>query len=375
MFRLARFSLANRAMVALVTVLIAGLGVFSMTQLKQELIPSIELPQTTVVTISPGASPEVVDEQISQPLSNSISSLDGVEQVVATSSSGMSMVSIAYAYGTDADEFRTSVQGAIDALTTLPADAEPELVAGSTADLPIVFLTASSADATPSELTDALTDVVVPRLEGIPGVRGVSVSGAETQRVVITPDAEALAAQGLTAQAIAAALETNGMTIPLGSVDAGGSLVPVQGSSPVDSLDNLGSLPLASTTQPGTVVALSDLADVELVAEERTSITRMNGDEALSLSITAAPDGDVVAISHGVQEAIDELTADPAGLDLTIVFDQAPFIEESIQHLATEGLLGLLFAILVILVFLLSARSTLVTGISIPLSVLVTFPV
>ena len=373
MFRLARFSLANRALVALITLVIAAFGVFSMTQLKQELIPSIELPQTTVVTVSPGSSPEVVDEQISLPLSTAISNLGDVEQVVATSSSGLSMVSISYAYGTDADEFRASVQGAIDSLSTLPAGAEPQLSLGSTSDLPIVFLTASSATANPEELSSTLTGSILPRLEGVEGVRSVSVSGGVTERVVITPDAAALAEQGLSAQSISAALEANGMTMPLGSVDSDGALAPVQGGTPVSSLDGLRELPLASVTQPGTVVALGDVATIELVAEEQTSITRMNGEEALSLSVTAVQGGDTVAISHGVQDAIADLAEEYAEIDLTVVFDQAPFIEESIEHLAIEGLLGLLFAVVVILVFLLSLRSTLVTAISIPLSVLVTF--
>ncbi len=374
MFRLARFSLANRTLVALATLLIAGLGVFSMTQLKQELIPSIELPRTTVVTVSPGASPQVVDERISQPLSNAIANLADVEQVVATSSSSLSMVSVAYAYGADGEAFRASVQNAIDALAgTLPTGAEPQLVVGSTADLPIVFLTASSATATAGELSSTLADVVVPRLEAVDGVRAASVSGGQTERVVITPDLAALAAHGLSAQAITSALGANGMTLPLGSVDADGALVPVQGGTPVVSLGDLRELPLASTTQPGTVVALGDVAQVGLVAEDQTSITRMNGDEALSVSVTAVQGGDVVAVSHGVQAAIDELSTEYGDLELTVVFDQAPFIEESIQHLAIEGLLGLVFAIAVILVFLLSLSSTLVTAISIPLSVLVTF--
>ena len=96
MYRLARFSLANRLLVALLTLFIAVFGLFTMTQLKQELIPAIELPQTTVVTAVPGASPEVLDEQVSEPISRAVGDLDGVEQVVATSSANMSMVSIAY---------------------------------------------------------------------------------------------------------------------------------------------------------------------------------------------------------------------------------------------------------------------------------------
>lgn len=374
MFRLARFSLANRSLVALITLLIAAFGVFSMTQLKQELIPSIELPRTTVVTIVPGASPEVIDEQVGVPISQAVADLDGVEQVVSKSSSSMSIITIGYEYGIDVDDFRASVEEAIDSISaSLPTDAEPNLVAGSTADIPVIFMTASSADQDLPALSATLSDTVVPRLEAIEGVRSAEVSGGAVERVVITPDQAALAANGLSAQAIPQALQANGLTLPLGSVTDDGSLLPVQGGTPVTSTEDIASLPLASQTQPGVVVTVGDVADVELVAEDQTSITRMNGEEALSISITAIQGGDVVAISHAVAEAVTELTDEIAGLELTIVFDQAPFIEESIQHLAIEGLLGLLFAIIVILVFLLSVRATLVTAISIPLSVLVTF--
>ncbi|RXZ49313.1 efflux RND transporter permease subunit [Agromyces fucosus] len=374
MYRLARFSLANRALVALVTLVIAGFGLFSMTQLKQELIPSIELPQTTVVTVVPGASPEVMDEQVSLPISNALSNLDDVESVVASSSSGVSTVSVAYAYGTDAKEFTASLNDAIAGLDgTLPENAEPEVLAGSTSSLPIMFLTAGATDVSLAELSATLADIVVPRLEAIDGVRSATVSGGATERVVITPDQAALAEQGISPMAVSDALEANGLVMPLGSITEDGQLLPVQGGESIDSLDALREIPLASTTQPGTVVQLGDVASVELETEPQTSITRTNGVEALSLSIVATQNADVVAVSHAVDDALADLSDELEGIDLTVVFSQAPFIEESIQHLAIEGLLGLLFAIVVILIFLMSVRSTLVTAISIPLSVLVTF--
>ncbi|QAY72072.1 efflux RND transporter permease subunit [Agromyces protaetiae] len=374
MFRLARFSLANRALVALVTLVITGFGLFSMTQLKQELIPSIEFPQSQIVTVVPGASPEVIDEQIGLPLSKALEAIPEVESVVATSSSSVSTISVAYAYGTDAKEFQASVQDAIDGLEgVLPSDASPQVLAGSSSALPIMFLTASSADRTPAELTADLRDVVVPKLEGIEGVRAATVSGAQTERVVITPDLQELGALGISPTAISDALKANGMTLPMGSIAEDGSLRPVQGGSAIVSLDDLRALPLASTTQPGTVAELGDVASVDVVAETPTSITRTNGDEALSVMVTATQDADIVAVSHAVNTALDDLRDELSDVDLTVMFDQAPFIEESIQHLAIEGLLGLVFAVVVILIFLRSVRPTLVTAISIPLSVLVTF--
>ncbi|MEP7762340.1 efflux RND transporter permease subunit [Sanguibacter sp. 25GB23B1] len=372
MFRLTRLSLANRALVALVTLMIAGLGLYSMTSLKQELIPSIELPQTTVITTLPGASPEVVDEQISAPLSQAITTVPDVEQVVASSSGSVSMIAVTYAFGTDAVEFKRALETALESVAALPADATPEILAGSISDFPIMFITASSGGST-TELSDRLAEVAVPQLEAVDGVRAATVSGAQTERITITPRMAELAAAGVSVMDISAALEANGLTLPVGSIAENGEELSVQAGSPLTTLDDLAGLPLASTTAPGTVVTLADVADVALVPEDVTSITRTNGVESLSLSITATSDADLVTVSHDVDDVLASLATELDDVELNVLFSQAPFIEESIEHLAIEGLLGLVFAVVVILVFLMSVRSTLVTAISIPLSVLVTF--
>lgn len=373
MIQLTRLSLANRALVALITLLIAGVGVFSMANLKQELIPSISMPQTMVVTTLPGASPEVVDEQISAPLSQAIGSVADVEQVVATSSSSVSMLAVSYTYGVDSLEFKRALESALDSVTSLPDGATPEVIAGSIADFPIMFVTASS-EGPVADLSAALTSIAVPQIEDVDGVRAAVVSGAQGQRITITPDQGALAAAGLSVRDLSTVLDANGLTLPVGSIAEDGEMLSVQAGSALTTLDDLKSLPLTSAVQPGAVVTLGSVADVALVDEAVTSITRTNGVPSLSLSITAATDADIVTTSHAVEDTLESLRTELGDdVELTVLFSQAPFIEDSISHLAIEGLLGLVFAIIVILVFLLSVRSTLVTAISIPLSVLVTF--
>lgn len=385
---LARLSLANRAVVALLTLLIAGAGLLSMGALKQELIPSIDIPMTSVITVSPGADPKVVDEQISKPLSAALSSVPGVEEVVSSSSSSVSSIMVSSEFGLDKNELKGNIQAAIDSVVgQLPANAEPKIIAGSLADLPVVSLTASS-DAPLSELSTALETVVVPELQNIQGVREVSLSGGAVNRVTITPNKKALAGAGLSTQVITSALDDNGVTLPVGSVDDDGVRLPVQAGTAVSSIDDVKSLPLIGAPMRAPVneaeaaepagqakpLTIGDVATVKIETEAPTSITRTNGVESLSLSITALPDADLVGISHAVDGMLAQLQADLGnGASLTVAFDQAPFIEESIQNLAIEGLLGLIFAVIVILVFLLSVRSTLVTAVSIPLSVLVTF--
>jgi HAE1 family hydrophobic/amphiphilic exporter-1 len=371
MFRLAQLSLANRALIALITVFATVFGVITMSSLKQELIPSIEFPQITVLSAMPGASPEVVDKQVSAPLETALNGVEGLESTSSTSRNGVSQISMVFTYGTNLDRARNQIDRAIsNAKRSLPEDVQPQAIAGSISDFPIVFLAVSS-DKPLSELNADLARLSVPRLQKIDGVRGADVTGGATQHIEILPRPEAMAANGATIESIRNALGNNGALIPAGTIQEQGKTLSLQIGSPVDSLDAIKALPLGGAKDAATI---GTVADVSLQDNERTSITRTNGQETLAVSVTKKPEGDTVGISHAVNDSLAALEAElGSNAKFTAVFDQAPFIEKSIKDLTTEGLLGLGFAVAVILVFLMSARSTLVTAVSIPLSLLITF--
>ncbi|UKA65310.1 efflux RND transporter permease subunit [Arthrobacter sp. FW306-05-C] len=371
MFRLAQLSLANRALIALITVFASVFGVITMSSLKQELIPSIEFPQITVLSSMPGASPEVVDKQVSGPLEKALNGVEGLESTSSTSRTGVSQITMVFTYGSNLDRARNQIDRAIsNAKRTLPSDVQPQAIAGSISDFPIVFLAVSS-DKPLSDLNADLQRLSVPRLQKIDGVRSADVTGGATQHIEILPRADAMAAAGTTLTAIRDALSNNGALIPAGTLEDQGKTLSLQIGSPVDSLDAIKALPLAGAKNAATI---GSVADVSIKDDERTSITRTNGAETLAVSVTKKPEGDTVAISHAVRDSLNELEAElGSNAKFTPVFDQAPFIEKSIKDLTTEGLLGLGFAVAVILLFLMSARSTLVTAVSIPLSLLITF--
>ncbi|MCU1519019.1 MAG: heavy metal efflux pump, cobalt-zinc-cadmium [Pseudarthrobacter sp.] len=371
MFRLAQLSLANRALIALITIFASVFGVITMTSLKQELIPSIEFPQITVLSAMPGASPEVVDKQVSEPLEKALNGVEGLESTSSTSRTGVSQISMTFTYGSNLDRARNQIDRAIsNAKRQLPDDVQPQAIAGSISDFPIVFLAVSS-DKSLSELNADLQRLSIPRLQKIDGVRSADVTGGATQHIQILPRADAMASSGATITAIRDALSNNGALIPAGTIEEEGKTLSLQIGSPVDSLDAITALPLAGTKAPATI---GSVADVSLKDDERTSISRTDGKETLAVSVTKKPEGDTVAISHAVAGIIGDLEAElGSNATFTPVFDQAPFIEKSIKDLTTEGLLGLGFAVAVILVFLMSTRSTLVTAVSIPLSLLITF--
>jgi len=387
MHRLARLSLANRSVVALATVIIAIFGVISLGSLKQELIPSFETPQAAIVTTYPGASPEVIDKQVSQPIENAVRQLDGLVSSTSTSQNNISIVRVEFDYGTATSKVKENLNAAIATITSsLPSSATPKILSGSFDSVPIIALGISSNDN--EALAKVLADVATPILSGIDGVRDVTVGGTVEKRLNLTLKQYVMTANGLSQQNIVSALQANGFVIPAGTIKDSKGNISVEVGTPVESISAFKSLPLIASSYsiptmpsiPGMpavvkpILTVGDVATVKFENAPITSISRVNGEEVLTLSITKTQDGNTVAVSHGVQDKIAELKkALGSDVKVTTIFDQAPYVEKSLEDLTTEGLLGLSFAIIVILLFLLSVRSTLVTAISIPTSVLITF--
>ena len=369
---LTRISLKNRSLIGLLAVLLIGFGVLTLPKIKQQLFPSLQLPTAVVVTPYAGASPDVVDKQVSEPIQASLQGLAGVEKITSTSSEGSSSVAVQFAFGTNIDASVTRMQQAVNGLAgRLPASSKPSVLSGRTDDIPVIQL-AVGTTGDKQQLATRLANEVVPELRKIGGVREATVNGAPRPTVTITLDYPKLAAAGIDPAGLAQTLQTAGASVPAGVVtDANRSLtVQVAGSqTSVQGLRDLYLTPGAGRGG-GAPVKLSDIATVEPGQAAATEITRTNGKPSLGVSVTMVDNASAVAISTAVRDLLPALST-KIGAELTTVSDQGPAIQDAISGLTTEGLLGLLFAVLVILLFLLSVRSTLVTAVSIPLSVVV----
>jgi HAE1 family hydrophobic/amphiphilic exporter-1 len=366
------FSLRNRALIALVTIVIGVFGGISLTSLKQELIPSLSLPQIFIITSYPGASPAVVDKDVSTPIEAAIQGVAGLDSTTATSSANISSITAAFEYGTNIATAEQKVQLAINRIQGLPDSAETQVLTFNFSDLPVIQIAVSS-DLSPDDLSAKLESSTIVELKKLDDVSDASLLGTTAQRVVITPDPEKLFANGLSNQAIRDALDNNGVLLPAGQITEDDKTLTVQAGTRLTSSDEIAALPLLGGNS-GSLLTIADVATVAITNDPVTGISRVNGEPALTIAITKTPAGNTVAVSREVRELIPSLEkALGSNTKFTIAFDQAPFIEESINSLATEGLLGLAFAVIVILLFLLSVRSTLVTAISIPASVLITF--
>ncbi|WP_235201557.1 efflux RND transporter permease subunit [Microbacterium sp. CH12i] len=368
MSNLAVLSLRNRALIALITIVAAVFGGLALTNLKQELIPSLELPALVVMTTYPGASPEVVENDVSTPIEKAIQGVPGLESTSATSTTNASIIQATFAYGENLATAEQKMQQAINRISsTLPADVTPQVLSVSIDDFPVIQIAVTGFDNAETAQAD-LENVAIPKIEDVKGVNAAQIVGGIGQRITITPDNAKLAAAGVSSQAIRDALQQNGTLFPGGDITENGETLTVQTGAKITSVDEIAALPLV-----GAGVTIADVATVALGSDPTSSISRVNGEDALSISVTKLPSANTVEVSNGVTAAIDELSTSFPDAKFTVVFDQAPFIVQSIDTLATEGLLGLVFAVIVILVFLMSIRSTLVTAISIPTSVLITF--
>jgi HAE1 family hydrophobic/amphiphilic exporter-1 len=394
---LARFSLSNRALVALSTIVAVLAGLWATVSLRQELIPDLELPIVAAVTTLPGASPEVVEDQVTDAVEEAALGVTGLEGTTSTSGPNVSAVMLELDYGTDILTAQQELQVALGRIeSSLPDDAETQVIAGSIDDLPVIQLSATGSDT--DELQRIVQEVVSPEISRIDGVRSVQLTGLTEQRVTIDVDQEALAAAGLAPTAISDALDANGVVVPAGTIDSDGRELTIEAGERLTSVEEIAALPLIAdqsaepaepadpsaptgpTTPsdptapeaPAEQLTVDDVADVSIEPIPATSLNRTDGVASIGIAVTATPDGNTVEISQAINDLLPDLEAAIGdGGSIVVAFDQAVFIQQSIDDLAVEGVLGLVFAVLVILVFLRSIRATSVTAISIPLSLLI----
>lgn len=417
---LARFSLKNRSLVALATIAILLIGAFVIPSLKQELFPSLSFPAISVVTLDAGASPTIVEHDVTNPLEQNIQGITGIQQFTSYSNEGVSIIVVEYNYGTDINQAQQALTQHINqAQANLPTGITPQIQTFSVDSLPVIQLAVTSSQ-DPVTLATEVKQNVVPTLEGIDGVANVNVTGVEQQIVKVTLDLKKVQDAGLTTSQIEGVLQANNITIPAGEITTNGQTLSVQAGNSLDSIEALKNLvvgvsvqhtttgtgiPTQTTGSPTqgtgtgngvptqgtgtgntpqfptstqtltvqpTPIKLGDVATVEQTLAPSTSITRTNGKPSIGIAIIKTNDGNTVSISHAIQDKLPSLQNTLGhGAKIFVVSDQSPTVTNSVNGLVREGLIGAAFAILVILVFLFSLRSTLVTAISIPLSIVI----
>jgi len=366
-----RLTLRRPAVVFLVTLLVIVAGVFAVFRLKTELFPDITLPVVTVATSYPGASPDAVLEDVSIPVENAVASVSDLKELQSISTDNLSVVVAKFDYGTDMDRVEQEIGAEVNNLVLPSGVNQPTVDRFDLADFPIIFFSLLG-ERDVSELETIARRDVLPVVEAVDGVARVAIEGAAAQQVWVTLDPQKLSQYGLTTQQVVTALEENNVSRPSGIIfDSEGRVLLVRTTSRYTSLEDISSLAVASV-EAASPVLVSDIGQVQMAIDPFASISRTNGQPSLAISVVKEADANTVEVANDVQDEIGKLREGlPADVEIVTLFDQSDFIEESIAALLREGALGFLFAVIIIYLFLTGLRTTLVTAVSIPLSIII----
>jgi HAE1 family hydrophobic/amphiphilic exporter-1 len=349
------------------------IGLVSLSLLKYDLYPNIVFPNIMIMTTYEGVGPEEVEKLVTRPLESAVSAVPNVKKVTSTSATGSSIIVAECNYGTDMDFTNLKMRERIDMIKRkLPSGVEnPIIFKMDPAMMPIIFWAMSSPQGL-VEATHLAEDKVKPRLERIPGIASVSVTGGLTREIKILLNADKLAFYKVSPSYISQALLSENLNLPGGEINEGRNEITVRTIGEFQTVAEIKSLKI--TLPNGVVLPLQELAEIKDAYHDRKQFSRINGAESVMLLIMKESDANTVLVTREARKALAGLQKQ-LGTQARIskVFEQSEFIENSINSVAQNALVGGLLAIFILYLFLRSARSTLVIGIAIPISIIITF--
>jgi HAE1 family hydrophobic/amphiphilic exporter-1 len=374
MFFLTKLAVARRSVTILIALAVFGGGVASWGSLKQELLPNIDFPIVTIIAPYPGAGTADVADQVAAPIEAAVASVAGVESLRSVSTTGLGFVSAQFAYGSDVKEIVRQIEAAIDG-SRLPAGVTPVVRNFNINSSAVVIATLTPKSGTTlSELAALAQNELMPSIRGISGISAADLSGGTETQAFIQLDAAKLAVTGVSMSQVQGLIQANNLTYPGGQLPVGTGLVPVSATGRFTSIADLENLIVGGGVTPEGQpypVFLKDVATISLAEVHTTGWSETNGTPGLTISVGKSADANTVTTAQESIAAIEEFAAaHDAQVTHSIVTDSSIFILESIDALLKEGGLGAAFAVVVIFVFLLNLRSTIVAAVSIPLSVL-----
>ncbi len=355
----------------MVAMLVLGLVAFG--RLGVDLFPDISFPIVTVTTPYPGAGPEEVEQLITRPIEDAVSSLGGVESVRSYSREGVSMVVIVFEIGTDVKMASVDVRDRTTiAHRAMPGDTlESTYLSLDPSATPVVtFVLSGDVD---GRIVRALAeDVVKPLLEKGDGVAAVNVRGGQEREIEVRISSEKLAKWGLTLAQVSQTLAMENANVPVGRLDQGVQEATLRLQGEVEHLEELEKLVVA--TVGTTPITVADLGEVVDGARERRTLVRVDGKEAVAIEVMKQSGGNTVAVAESLEKPLRNARAAlPPGLSLDPIIDTSAFIQENADNVLEELLLGALAAITIIFLFMMDWRSTLISALALPISIITTF--
>ncbi len=373
--RLTEIAIKRPAFITMVFVALAVLGLYSYNQMGVDLLPKTDWPIVTVVTVYPGACPKEVENDISKPLEDGLSSLNNIDNIRSYSRENVSIVVVQFGFSTDLNAAVNDVQRNVDMVrSTLPKEAEaPKIQKADLNSFPIVRISAEGS-MEPTVLYQFIKDNIEPDLEQVPGVASITLVGGKQREIRVEIDNSRLRAYNLSLMQVAQALGNDNLDFPAGTMTAAAREFTVRLSGKFQSLDQLRNMVIASTSQG--VVHLSDIAVIkDTYKKEDQTFSRIEGTSAIGLIIQKTSDANSVQTSDGVQKELKRLEKmyPNRGLKFTVAQDITEFTRNSIDEVRRDLGLAILMVAITLFLFLHSVRNSLIVLLSIPTSLVSTF--
>lgn len=370
----ARFSIRQPVTIAMCVLAVLVLGVISFTQLPVDLFPDISFPVVAVITSYPGASPAEVEEFVSKPIEEAAAVVEDLESIRSISQQDVSVVIIEFDWGKNMDWAAFDTREEVDPVIERLPDAvhRPIIMKLDPQTLQPVMTLNVTGLSDLQKLRDVADDVVKPDLEKLPGVAAANIYGGLQREIQVQVDWERLAAHNLPVAQVESALRSENVNVPAGFTIEGRREFTLRTIGEFDVVDEIADIVVA--TRGGRPVHLRDVATVRDTHKEVRSYARLNGRSSVGLTIQKASEANTVEVAEVVAGALEELPRKlPEGVEVTITSQEADFIEDSLHNLYATALEGAILAMVIIFLFLGTFRGTLISAISIPLSLLVTF--
>ena len=364
---LPEISIRRPVTTVMLTLIVVILGVISLTNLRQELMPEINLGIAVVVAQYDGAGPEEVENLVTRPLEMALSTVSNLQTITKTSSSGVSIIILEFTEGTDMDFAALRMRENIDMFRMLLPDGVQPRVMQIDPNMMTGFTIGVTGEFDMITLRDMVEDNVVLRLEQLDGVGSVSTSGGMERLISIELHPDRLINYGITSQQIAGVLASENINRPGGMLLQGDVELQVRTTGEFQTVDEIVNLPL--TTPRGAQIRLSDLADVTDGFREITSYAIINGLQGMTISVTKQSIANTVEVSDLINAELESLRREFPELNFTIIEDSADFIRASINNVWMTVLQATGLAIIVLLLFLGNFRSPLIIGVSIPVAI------
>jgi HAE1 family hydrophobic/amphiphilic exporter-1 len=371
---LSAISIRRPVFTAMLAVAILVLGLMGFQRLGSDLFPDVSFPAVVVTVPYPGASPIEVESLVMKPLEDSVISLNGIDRVRSFSREGSGQLLVMFHLGVDVAEAATEVRERISQVRyRLPDETrEPSIQRFDVSASPVLTYTLRGQGSL-SALREYADEVLRPALEQVAGVAAVDVRGGAKREVRVELDRARLDALGLTPAAVVQQLRAENLNVPAGHFDEGEREISVRTLAEFQNVEQVRDT-IVSTARDGSSVRLRDIARVLDGFEDARSRARVNGQEAVTLEIRKQSGQNTVAVAKGAKAAMVELEkAFPDGVTASLIIDQARFIEGNIKQVEEDIVFGGLMAVLVILIFMLDLRSTLISAVALPTSVIGTF--